>query len=167
LAEEMKNDPRLGTHVDLPAKDVFESAIPQDVEVLLVYAGSCSSCAARSLNPAQVEATPDRAVVFVYHDTADAVRRSLGALEPHRYAVVAPRELRSTLNPVWTPRFYLLDANRRMIRLQTAPMSREDWMGLHRVDYDVHNHPSSGEFDLAEGKIQLRSRQEAKQDEKK
>ena len=67
-------DPQIGGTVDLPKTDIFGRKIAGfESDVLLVYAGSCQSCALRSITPDSLDLSAYSAVVVDFNDDESTI----------------------------------------------------------------------------------------------
>lgn len=113
-------DPKLGAKVALPSKDVLGRFIPETSKVL-VYLGSCISCAVESFEPSALH-VPDG---FVPVLVARGLKSDLAALAlnaPRCYVVAdTDRSLESKLNLTWYPRYFVLTPLNEVRWLQPNP----------------------------------------------
>jgi hypothetical protein len=115
----LAGDPKIGTSVPLPERDVFGRAItPTAGRTLLIYAGSCSSCSYRADDWLKYQSPDFKQTLLVYSGSKTDLLRS--QTPPSRDVFLLAdekRQLLGRLNAVWAPRWYELES-RTLIRIQ-------------------------------------------------
>lgn len=114
----LKYDPPLGSAISIPAEDAFGRRIPPQ-PILLVYAGSCHGCTYRAFAPQKL--ATDTNMVFLYNAATADLPSELKSLGKGRYVLAGGSDLAPRLNPLWAPRFYVLDEHRRLRFLTRSP----------------------------------------------
>lgn len=115
-------DPQIGSTVDLPKADIFGRKIAGfESDVLLVYAGSCQSCALRSITPDSLDLSAYSAVVVVFNDDESTIVDFYKKpVDSFLVACDQSTMLREYLNPSWEPRFYLLSKDLVLKNIQRS-----------------------------------------------
>lgn len=125
-------DPSLGASLPLPSVDYRGRSLPTSLgSALVVVGGSCTDCSLRSVDPASIDATKYDQVVFLYDSTAKDVPTRFDKLPANVW--VCPdlgQRVATRFNPVWTPRFYLLNSH-QLVSLQQ--IRHEDPAFLQRI----------------------------------
>ncbi|MCH8273596.1 MAG: hypothetical protein IH851_02260 [Armatimonadetes bacterium] len=116
-------DPVKGSAIQLPVRDVYGRRVHEerlDGRMLIVAAGYCSDCSLKTLKPWLIASDEFARVVLVYQDSPGAISDKMRDL-PENFRVVADPtgQYLRTLNPAWTPRFFLVESGGRLIDLQT------------------------------------------------
>lgn len=124
-----KLDPPIGYRVNLPDKDVFGSPIRKEdsevVDVLLITAGTCNSCAKNKIHPEELAAENFSQVILVFRSSEREVREHFGkGRRDLRYVADPDGAITRGLNAYFTPRFYALDRSHTLRKLQSAPMEK-------------------------------------------
>lgn len=118
IALNFSADPRPGSTIRLPMADFFgKSVSPRGGgNVLLVAASSCQSCSERIFDPRTTAVGEYSLVVLIYLAGPQDMPRYLSRLGPNVRVISDPSSTwMRQLNPVFDPRFYLLDRNFRVL----------------------------------------------------
>jgi hypothetical protein len=125
-------DPQIGETVDLPRTDIFGRKIARfESDVLLVYAGSCQSCALRSITPDSLDLSAYSAVVVIINDDESTIVNFYK--EPVDSFLVASDQstiLREFRSPSWEPRFYLLSKDLALKNIQMSNWAVSEFVRL-------------------------------------
>jgi len=124
-----KLDPPIGYKVKLPDKDVFGAPILKEesevVDVLLITAGHCNSCAENKLHPEQIAAENFSQVILVFRSSEEDLRHHYAdGRKDLRYVADIDGSITRGLNSYFTPRFYALDRRHTLRRLQSSPTAK-------------------------------------------
>lgn len=117
-------DPKIGIPVKLPESDLTGRPITAN-QTLLVLAGSCTGCALDALQPSKLTVPKGWQIVIVYSSDPKHVPKSMRNLpEPIRIVADPNSRLDIQLNATWHPRWYVLNAESRLI---TFARQRGGW----------------------------------------
>jgi len=125
-------DPKLGTHVDLPQKDVFgRPLLAHRKGALIVMSGGCSECSIKQLPPKSIKAAKDLQIVLVYEAFPGDIPRHMQNL-PSNFSILADADggLAKALNATWQPRGYVVNRKRALVALQTIPSEQVSAFGM-------------------------------------
>lgn len=108
-------DPKMGIPVKLPEADLTGRPITAK-HTLLVLAGSCTGCALDALPPSRLTVPKDWQIVIVYSSDPKHVPKSMRNFpDPIRIVADPSSRLDIQLNATWHPRWYVLNAESRLI----------------------------------------------------
>lgn len=127
---DLSSDPKSGTKVLLPKLDSAGRRIATEGEqCLLVFAGPCSTCTKKILEPLEFKG-PFRHIVMVFDTPAHSIPRDL--FHGTKIFTLSDEnfELAEKMNAVWYPRFYLLDSSFKLVDLQRAPQTVPSFLTL-------------------------------------
>ncbi len=143
----VEDDPKIGSVVSLPAKDIFGRDVRSAMgrgRNLVVYCGSCSGCSMKVFDYRQIETSSYGSVILVFRDEELVVREKVGFLKQDFYIVLDDESGRlwKYLNAVWTPRFFLVDGESRLLDYQRYV---DDTPGFLKLRGDPYVSPSAKE----------------------
>jgi hypothetical protein len=118
-------DIKIGRQLQLPATDLRGTRLlGPDVHkgLLLVYLGSGSECTAKSLRPSKISGRRFDRVAIVSPAPREELIKAFGAANC-RLVADESGKLGRELNVLWSPRFYLLSAEGRLVDYQRDPTS--------------------------------------------
>jgi hypothetical protein len=114
------NDPVPGGEVQLPSTDVKGRDIAR-IPTLLVVLGECAGCAAKKTDYAAIRSLGWPQIVYIFEENASQVlseEESRKAIEAGYVIADATGAVCDRLNVLWTPRWYVLDSNARLVASQ-------------------------------------------------
>lgn len=118
-------DPKLGTQLSFPAKDIRGDLVAfggPSRRVLVVCCGQCSECSIASLKTKKIDPAAYDAVVLIYSGDEGELRLAAKKL-PADFRVLhdSDSKLHNLFNATSIPRFALLDNDMKLIELQEKP----------------------------------------------
>lgn len=133
-----EDDPKVGSVVSLPGRDLFGRDIKEAMKKgknLVVYGGSCTGCSMKVFDYRRIAPSSYGSVILVFWDKESVVKEKLGSLAKEFYMVVDDERgtLREFLNAVYTPRFYLVDEDSRLVDYQRYADKDPDFVKWREV----------------------------------
>ena len=115
----LAGDPKVGTRVSLPERDVFGRAvIPTAERTLLIYAGSCSSCSYRADDWLKYQRPEFKQTLLVYTGSKTDLAKSHTPQDRDVFVIAdEERQFLGRLNALWAPRWYILESG-MLVRIQ-------------------------------------------------
>ncbi|MDQ2985327.1 MAG: hypothetical protein M3R13_01235 [Armatimonadota bacterium] len=119
---DLSNDPPSGTRVLFPNQAILDGPL-LGRRSLVIAMGDCTGCSSKQTDFVQIKSLHWPQVVFVY----ESAREELVKNEHVRVALGvgtvvsdAERKISTELNVLWTPRWYVIDEERRIVSAQRA-----------------------------------------------
>lgn len=114
----LAGDPKIGSRVTLPQRDVLGRIIPQADRTLLILAGSCSSCNYRADDWIRYQRPEFKQTLLVYSESKDDLLKSLAPSGRDVFVLAdEKRHFLARLNALWAPRWYILESG-TLVRIQ-------------------------------------------------